>query len=399
MKKMLAFLMLFSFVVTSYVPQNARAETPLSVDSTVSTAVNQLEINFSGLSDPALLRYVEDSVYENLVHELNSDSFFVENVSAIYISKEYLDELAYNSQVNIYFGYTLAELAEQFQGTKFVFTLGENGQTVVQEFEQYDDTFDRVIRNVVIGTGVILLCVTVSVLTAGSAPAISVIFAASAKTGTIFSLSSGVFSGVVEGVVTGIQTKDFDKSLKAAMLAGSEGFKWGAISGTIHGGVSQAIALKGATLNGLTMNQAAAIQRETKYPLDIIKQFHTLEEAEFLTKSVGLRPVMLNGKTTLIRGDIDLSLVDELGRSNLQRMADKLNPLYLDVGGNLRSYEWHHIGQRANGTLGLLTQAEHDNPIIHGFLTRTEINRTVFNAERGAVNEAMSIFLQASGGL
>ena len=41
------------------------------------------------------------------------------------------------------------------------------------------------------------------------------------------------------GFVEGIRTGDFDSALKAGALAGSEGFKWGAISGAALGGVSE----------------------------------------------------------------------------------------------------------------------------------------------------------------
>ena len=224
---------------------------------------------------------------------------------ARYISKEYLDELAYNSQENIYFGYKLSELDEAFQGQKYIFTLGDNGQTDVQPFEEYDDTFDKVIRNVAIGTGVILLCVTVSVVTGGlGAPAASMIFAASAKSATVFALSSGVISGVSAGVVEGLQTHDFDKAVKAAALHGSEGFMWGAITGAITGGISEAqtvSALKGAdvTANGLKLQEAAKIQKESKYPLDIIKQFKSMEEYN-VYKEAGLTVKMVNGKTALV---------------------------------------------------------------------------------------------------
>ena len=71
--------------------------------------------DFQGLDDPTLLRYVQDDVYDELVDSLDSDEYFVENVSAVYVSKEYLEELAFNSQSNIFFGYTLEELDEQFQ--------------------------------------------------------------------------------------------------------------------------------------------------------------------------------------------------------------------------------------------------------------------------------------------
>ena len=373
MKRILALLLVFSLISSVSVLQGTYAEAPMPVETTQAITVVDPEFNFTGLSDPALLQYVEDSVYANLVHELDSDSFFVENVSAIYISKEYLDELAYNSQANIYFGYTLSELEEQFQGTKFVFTLGENGQTAVQEFEAYDDTYDREIRNVAIGAGVILLCVTVSVVTAGvGAPAVSVIFAASAKTATAFALSGGIFSGVAEGIVTGIETKDFDKSLKAAALAGSEAFKWGAITGSVGGGAQSAIALKGATLNGLTMNQAAAIQRSSKYPLDVIKGFKTVEQYDICRKA-NLVPRTINGKTSLVR-KIDLNYIDEFGRTNLQRMKEGLAAL--DSTG--QAYELHHIGQKVDSTLAILTKAEHmqggNNTIWHTIGTTSEVH-------------------------
>lgn len=114
--------------------------------------VNNLDLH--SLNDPDLLRYVEDTVYSQVVAYLDNDDYFVENVEAIYISKEYLDELAYNSQENIFFGDTLSQLKEQFQGERFV--LGDDGQTVVHKLAEYDDFFDQVIKNVAIGTGVIL---------------------------------------------------------------------------------------------------------------------------------------------------------------------------------------------------------------------------------------------------
>lgn len=309
---------------------------------------------FRSLSDPDLLRYIEDDLYSNLVSDINSDEYFIENVSAVYISKEYLEELAYNSQANIFFGYTLDELNEQFQGTRYVFTLGEDGSTVVQPFENFDDTYERVIRNVAIGTGVILVCVTVSVVTGGlGAPAVSMIFAASAKSAAIFAASSGALSGVVAGAVKGYETKDFNESLKAAALAGSESFKWGAITGAIGGGATEAIALKGATLNGLTMNEAALIQRESGYPLDVIKEFQSMEQYN-ICRDAGIYPEMINGKTALLR-EIDLNQVDEIGRTNAQRIAEKLAPL--DPDGI--PYELHHIGQHTDSTLAILTREEH----------------------------------------
>lgn len=206
--------------------------------------LGDIEIDFTSLSDEDLLQYVEDSVYSELGAQLNSEDYIIQDVSAVYISKEYLDELAYNSQSNIYFGYTLEEVEAQFDGDKFVFTCNDEGETVVTKYEEYDDTYEQVIKNVAIGTGVILVCVTVSVVSGGAgAPAVSAIFAASAKTGTTFALSTGLISGATSALVTGFQTGDVKQTVDAAALSASEGFKWGAITGVITGGASKALEI------------------------------------------------------------------------------------------------------------------------------------------------------------
>lgn len=338
---------------------------------------------FSDLADVNLLPYLEDSIYSELVTALNSEDYFVENVNAIYISKEYLEEVAYNSQENIYFGYTLSELDSYFQGTRYVFTLGDDGQTVVTEFQKYDDTYDQILKNVAIGTGVILVCVTVSIVTYGAgAPAVSMIFAASAKTGTIMALSSGVFSGVSAGVVKGIETGDLNESMKAAALAGSEGFKWGAISGTIAGGAGEAIALKGATLNGLTMNEAALIQRESKLPLEFIKNFHSMDEYTVL-KNAGLTLSKVNGRMALTQ-NIDWDFIGDIedGRTNAQRVIDGLSPL--DQSG--KPYELHHIGQMSDSPLAILTNLQHKSnySVLHANTgsTASNIDRNLFAKQK-----------------
>ena len=348
-------------------------EPDFSGDTSVASAeFHPIVPEYNSLNDPALLDYVEDSVYAELTSNLN-DSYFVQNISAVYVSNEYLEEVSYNSKSNIFFGYTLAELDEQFQGTRYVFTLSNEGETIVEPFEEYDDVYERAIKNVAIGSGVILICVTVSVVSGGvGAPAISMIFAASAKTGTIMALSSGGIGALASGIVTGVQTQDFDKAVKAATLAGSEGFKWGAISGAISGGASEAVALKGATLNGLTMDEAAILQREG-YPLDVIKEFRNMEQYN-ICKEAGLSPQMVNGNTALIR-DIDLDFVDEMGRTNIERMKQGLAALDPLTG---ESYQLHHIGQQADSTLAILTRAEHmqggNNTIWHELGEATQVH-------------------------
>lgn len=371
------------------------SENETAVEETVSTKLqnnNSDDIpEFESLSDPKLTAYMEDAVYSEVLNHLDTDKYIVENVQAVYISKEYLEEAAYNSKSNVYFGYTKDELDNQFAGTKYVFTLGDDGKTTVKEFEPYDDTYDKILLNVAIGTGVILVCVVLTVVTDGAgAPAAAAIFATSAKTGAIAAVSSALIGGTAAGVITGIETEDFDKSIKAATLAGSDGYKWGAITGALTGGASEAIALKGATSGGLTMNQVAQIQKESKYPLDIIKQFKSMEEFNLYFNEAKLSTGMINGRTALLpkdtlnsKGFLDFKSKQPDGTeiTNLQRMLNGNAPI--DPVTN-KALQLHHIGQKADGTLAVLTESQHqgNSQILNIAGKSSEIDRPAFAKTR-----------------
>lgn len=324
--------------------------------------------DFKGMNDPALLPYIENTLYQELVGSLNSDEYFVENVSAIYISQEYLDELAFNSQANIFFGYTLAELDEQFQGTKYVFTLGEKNETVVEPFEAFqDNTYSTVLRNVAIGAGVILVCVTVSVATATAAPAVSMIFAMGAKTGAALAINGAKMGFVSAGILHYMQTGNLEDSFNAGLVAGSEGFKWGAIVGSIIGGGNETIGLIGAEMNGLKMSEAALIQRNTGLPLSFIKNFHSIDEYN-IYKEAGLLYERLGGSYAYTRTiDLKSVITDQYGKTmtNAQRILEGNAPV--DPSGI--PYELHHIGQQPDSPLAILTKLEHiqggNNKILH----------------------------------
>ena len=329
--------------------------------------------NFGSLNDPELVNYLEYTVYQDLIDDIDNDNYYVENVEAIYISKEYLEEAAYNSQANIYFGYTLAELEEQFQGTPYIFTLGDDGTTIVKEFEAYDGTYQQALKNVAIGSGVIFLCVTVAAATGGIAPAVSMIFMVSAQTGATMALSGGVISGAAAGIVSAIQGNDTEQILKDAALAGSEGFKWGAIAGAVNGGVKEYIGLKDATLNGLTMDQAAKIQRARKLPLDVIRNLQTEDQYKIL-EEIDAHPAQVNGRTVILRHL-------EITQSDIDLMKDGKAPICPD--GN--ACELHHLVQKTDSTLAILSETEHrsaDNYKVWHKFTESEIDRAAFDKER-----------------
>lgn len=352
-------------------PDSSESTTEACSDDVIyADPVESIELTYTGLSDQVLLNQIEDLIYSEAIATLNSDQYVVENVQAVFISQEYIDELAFNSQSNLYFGYNLEELNALFQGTRYVFTLGEDGQTTVRPMEIIEDTStETLLKNIAIGTGVILVCVTVSCLTAGAAPAVAAIFACSAETAATMALGGGAIGGVAAGIVRGIQTGDMSEALDAAAMAGSEGFKWGAISGAILGGGKEAFALKTATKGGLAMNDVALIQKESGIPLDVIGQFHKMEEYE-VYKQAGLKAFMVNGKTALIQ-PVDLDYVTTLPNgnkvSNLVRMQRGMAPID-PVSG--KAFELHHTGQNDTGTLAMLTQGQHRGKgvfsILHG---------------------------------
>lgn len=243
MKRIIALILCMSLLLSGCSGFSNSSETNSDDNTTVIT--DDVEVEFSGLEDTDLLCYMENSVYTELIQTLDPEMYYVEGVETTYVSKEYLEELEYNSKSNIFFGYTLAELDAIFQGTRYVFTLDESGQTSVEELVAIEDeTYDKIIKNVAIGTGVILVSVTVAIITknpAASATAgktVKLIFTASsmgAKAGTVMALESAGIGGTAAAVMEAIRTNDLEKALEAGLLGASEGFKFGAIFGTAKG--------------------------------------------------------------------------------------------------------------------------------------------------------------------
>lgn len=404
MKRLIALFLSLTMVLTGCSKPQTQNPASESTINTVSAPAEWVEVlpEFDSLSDENLLLEVENLVYRETIEALDSEEYVVENVSAVYISKEYLEEAAFNSQSNVYFGYTIAELDEIFQGTRYIFTLGDDGTTAVQELQVVDDhTAETMLRNIAIGTGVILVCVTVSVVSAGAgAPAVSIIFAASATTAKTMAVSSAAFGGISAGVVRGIETGDFDEAMEAAALGTTEGFKWGAVSGAVIGGGSEAFLLKSATKSGLTMNEVALIQKESNLPMDVISQFHSMKEY-LVYKEAGLKPVIVNGRVVLVQ-DIDLNYVSELPDgtkvTNLERMQRGLAPIEPATG---EAYELHHIGQKADGTLAVLTRDQHrkNASILNQPGKASEIDRSGFGNTRKDFWEYAGTYVFGNGGV
>ena len=251
MKRMIVLILSFSLLLSSFANvqpvQGFTGNTPMPVteESTQTQELDEQNLEYSSLDDQELLCHVEDTIYTELIQTLDPEMFYVEGVETTYVSKEYLEELEYNSQANIFFGYSLSDLDAQFQGKQYVFTLDESGQTSVQELvEIEDETYDRIVKNVAIGSGVILVCVTVAIITKNPAATVTagktvkMIFTASsmgAKAGTVMALQSAGIGGTAAAIMETIKTGDTKRVLEAGVVGASEGFKFGAIFGTVKG--------------------------------------------------------------------------------------------------------------------------------------------------------------------
>ena len=126
------------------------------------------------------------------------------------------------------------------------------------------------IKNVAIGTGVIVICVTISCTTAGTANAISAIFAMSASKAPIMAIKGTAIGAVTSGLVKYYETGDFEESFNAALIGASEGFKWGAIIGSVSGGSHEAIMQLKASkelknMNFLERGARSEIRASQKY--------------------------------------------------------------------------------------------------------------------------------------
>lgn len=420
--RFIAVLLVCTLFLCSCTPNNtevnSEVEAPVKTSENEKAIVDHAEAVFpdfdkapeENFESAEYIEYLEESLYSSISEDFSGVGLSVESVQARYVSEEYINENAYNSLSNIYFGYSLNEINEYLGDQKYVFAVGDDGKTTVKFFEPYDDTFEKIIENVAVGTGVILICVVISVASAGTAaPAcIPVIFAAAAKGATIGAFSGAAIEGVVTGVVSAIEGNEWEDVLKESALAASNGFKWGAITGAITSGATETLSLKYATRGGLTINEAAQIKQEglsykvirqiksmddynelciiaerqgltiqklgeicenTKYPLDVLRCCFSKEEIELYVDQAKLVSKTIGGRQALVRS-IDLTYESTLPNGEIVTNLERMRRGYAAIDPVTElPYELHHIGQNVDSPLAILSWTEHhDEPnfsILH----------------------------------
>lgn len=335
------------------------------------------ELSFSGLDDMNLQNYLIENLYSGLNSNFSSDDYNIENITTTYISKEYIEELNFNSKSNVFFGYTLAELSNQFNGKKYVFDVDENNKTIVKEFEDYNNIYGQMIKNVVIGSGVILVCVTISVTTGGT---MSIVFATSAKTATELAVTSMALTTTFSSAIEYYNTGNLEQSIEKGLLDGTDSFKWGAILGSVTGGITESVTQINAAKELKNMN---FIERGARSESRALKKYGGKEQISYLNgKEVSLNEVgatrpdiirQINGKIEAIEVK-NYNLDSYVSREHLykelnRQVTDRVNNLplgskqriVLDVQG--RNYTKARIKEVISGIQNACKNVYKDIPI------------------------------------
>lgn len=177
----------------------------LSLIPVLSYAEN---ITFTGINDPALRDYLSEKI-TSLLGDTLSEDMEVVSVETKYLSKEYLEELRYNSEMNVFFGYTAAELSEMLSGDMVYLTIDQDGEVSAQEVQEGEkkDYLQKLIHIVSDPRSIMLISVVLKKVHTGN-PIADVILSVCADTAEEYAASGDVLSSVVSGLSENISDPD-----------------------------------------------------------------------------------------------------------------------------------------------------------------------------------------------
>ena len=113
------------------------------------------------------------------------------------------------------------------------------------------------------------------------------------------------------------------------------------------------------------------IAEKSNYSNEVNEKIRSVEELE-VYQNEGLVESTVNDRTVLKDTSINPDLIDEKGRTNLERMEKGLAP----IDENGKPYNLHHIGQNADSPLAELKDGVHkkNDAILHDKLKPTEVH-------------------------
>lgn len=190
------------------------------------------------ISDASFVQTLQDSVYDLIVDDLdesgNEKQIEVQEVKAVYLSKEYIEQYSFNSKETKFFGTTLAELEAKFGNQKYVFDIDENGKTVCHAVDDFDNTFEEVSKVALIGGGVILLSVTL-VCATGGAPVTALVACTGPSAGAITANQAQLALLAASSAIAIFDNGDVGGAAKDIAFDTGSDFIMQAISGTTLG--------------------------------------------------------------------------------------------------------------------------------------------------------------------
>ena len=128
----------------------------------------------------------------------------------------------------------------------------------------------------------------------------------------------------------------------------------------------------------ITEEEKLKITDNSHFSYKINDYIRNKKELDIYQKS-NLVETNINDKPSIIRKDINLTIKDDFGNTNLERMQKGKAP----IGSDGKPIELHHIGQKSDSPLAELTYPEHrDNYEILHNKQKSEIDRANFGKIR-----------------
>lgn len=231
--KLIAFPLCFALALQGCgVPaQSSTTDEEPAAQETAQTTEDNRKI-----SDAGFVENLQDSVYNLIVDDLdesgNTQQIEVKEVKAVYLSKEYIEQYSFNSKETKFFGSTLGELEAKFGDQKYVFDIDENGKTVCHAVDDFDDTFDQVTKVALVGTGVILISVTIVCVT-GGAPVTALVACTGSSAGAITANQAYIALMAASAAVAIFDDGDVGNAAKDIAFDTGSDFIMQAIGGTV----------------------------------------------------------------------------------------------------------------------------------------------------------------------
>jgi len=197
-----------------------------------------------------------------------------------------------------------------------------------QVYRMVGDKFDvnSFLSKYAVGTGVIVICVVLNVVTAGVSTPITCFIAGAADASVSMAIKGAAFGAATKAIIQAIKTGDMEAALYGALEGSADGYMWGAIYGAATGGFKSKYCFTPETM-------VMSISGETMIAnLSVGDLVYSYDET---TNSFDFKPV-----TQLIRGDTTETVIIHFANDIVE---STLNHPFLTSSG------WYEAGRLQPG--------------------------------------------------